>query len=66
MTGPQHVAIIGAGLAGLSLALALHDQGIQCDIYETRPKSYNLGGAIMVSVAATGYAVRCPYLSLFS
>src|SRR6201986_2576177 len=45
----DEVAIIGAGLSGLSLALALHDQGIKATIYESRPAPLNIGGAVMLS-----------------
>ncbi|MCJ1279918.1 hypothetical protein MMC21_007742 [Puttea exsequens] len=43
------VAIIGAGLSGLSLALALHQQNIPSTLYETRPLNFVQGGAIMLS-----------------
>lgn len=43
------VVIIGAGLAGLTLALALHQQGIKCVVYESRPAPLNIGGAVMLS-----------------
>ncbi|TVY16650.1 FAD-dependent urate hydroxylase [Lachnellula arida] len=42
-------AIIGAGLSGLSLALALHQQNIPSTIYESRPAPLNIGGAVMLS-----------------
>jgi 5-methylphenazine-1-carboxylate 1-monooxygenase len=29
------IAIVGAGIGGLSLALSLHRQGLMCDVYET-------------------------------
>ncbi|KAJ4557513.1 hypothetical protein HRR78_001185 [Exophiala dermatitidis] len=45
----DEVAIIGAGLSGLTLALALHQQGIQSTIYESRPAPLNIGGAVMLS-----------------
>lgn len=44
-----NVAIIGAGLSGLTLALGLHDQGISCTVYESRPGPLNIGGAVMLS-----------------
>jgi 2-polyprenyl-6-methoxyphenol hydroxylase-like FAD-dependent oxidoreductase len=46
---PHNVAIIGAGLAGLALALSLHQQKIPCTIYESRSAPLNIGGAIMLS-----------------
>lgn len=46
---PFHVAIIGAGLSGLTLALALHQQNIPSTIYESRPAPLNIGGAVMLS-----------------
>lgn len=49
MSPQNNVAIIGAGLSGLALALALRKQSIPCTIYEARPASLNIGGAIMLS-----------------
>ncbi|KAF2500910.1 kynurenine 3-monooxygenase [Lophium mytilinum] len=46
---PAHVAIIGGGLAGLTLALALHDLHIRSTVYESRLEAYNEGGGIMLS-----------------
>ncbi|KAJ9610233.1 hypothetical protein H2200_005010 [Cladophialophora chaetospira] len=45
----DEVAIIGAGLSGLCLALALHQQGIKATIYESRSSPLNIGGAVMLS-----------------
>ncbi|PWY70805.1 FAD/NAD(P)-binding domain-containing protein [Aspergillus sclerotioniger CBS 115572] len=45
----SNIAIIGAGLSGLALALALHQQSIPCTIYEARSAPLNIGGAIMLS-----------------
>jgi 2-polyprenyl-6-methoxyphenol hydroxylase-like FAD-dependent oxidoreductase len=42
------VAIIGAGLSGLALALALHQQSIKCTIYEAREAPLNVGGGLML------------------
>lgn len=44
-----HVAIIGAGLSGLTLALALHQQSIRCTLYEARSAPLDIGGAVMLS-----------------
>jgi 2-polyprenyl-6-methoxyphenol hydroxylase-like FAD-dependent oxidoreductase len=50
MSAPIHdVAIIGSGLAGLTLALALHQQNIPSTLYESRPAPLNIGGAVMLS-----------------
>ncbi|KAJ5624355.1 hypothetical protein N7510_000664 [Penicillium lagena] len=49
MTAPTNVGIIGAGLSGLALALSLHKQSIPCTVYEARPASLDIGGAIMLS-----------------
>ncbi|CEJ56992.1 hypothetical protein PMG11_05702 [Penicillium brasilianum] len=45
----NHVAIIGAGISGLTLALSLHKQSIPSTIYEARSASLDIGGAIMLS-----------------
>ncbi|KAI1503895.1 kynurenine 3-monooxygenase [Biscogniauxia marginata] len=41
---PTQVAIIGGGLAGFTLALALHDLNISSTIYEARPEDFDQGG----------------------
>ncbi|KAI3318675.1 kynurenine 3-monooxygenase [Xylariaceae sp. AK1471] len=46
---PAEVAIIGGGLAGLTLALALHGLNIPCTVYEARPEEYDREGAIMLA-----------------
>jgi len=43
------VAIIGGGLSGLALALALHQQSIPCTIYEAREAPLNVGGGVMLA-----------------
>ena len=40
---PRTVAIIGAGPAGLVLAISLLQRGIKCDIYKSRPIQYDSG-----------------------
>ncbi|RAH67557.1 FAD-dependent oxidoreductase [Aspergillus aculeatinus CBS 121060] len=49
MPAVENVAIIGGGLAGLSLALALHQQSISSIVYELRSEPRDLGGAITLS-----------------
>jgi 2-polyprenyl-6-methoxyphenol hydroxylase-like FAD-dependent oxidoreductase len=48
-SSPSKVAIIGAGLSGLTLAIALHHQGISCEIYELRAPLVRTSGALMLS-----------------
>jgi 2-polyprenyl-6-methoxyphenol hydroxylase-like FAD-dependent oxidoreductase len=50
MSSSPKIAIIGAGLSGLALALALHKNGLtNITIYESRPATLDIGGAIMLS-----------------
>ncbi|KAK3207491.1 hypothetical protein GRF29_103g1144326 [Pseudopithomyces chartarum] len=44
----RSVAIIGAGLGGLTLGLILKQQGYNVVFYELRDPQYDLGGAIML------------------
>ncbi|KAH7392333.1 kynurenine 3-monooxygenase [Phaeosphaeria sp. MPI-PUGE-AT-0046c] len=48
-TSPPQVAIIGAGLSGLTLAISLHHKGIFSHIYEVRDPSFGTSGALMLS-----------------
>ena len=40
------IAIVGGGIAGLSFALALHQHGLMCDVYESVPDVKELGVGI--------------------
>ncbi|MDP1942977.1 flavin-dependent oxidoreductase [Rhodoferax sp.] len=40
------ITIIGGGIGGLSLALALHQRGLACEVYETVPEVRELGVGI--------------------
>lgn len=42
----MHVAIIGGGIAGLSLAMNLQERGISCCVYESAPQVRELGVGI--------------------
>jgi 2-polyprenyl-6-methoxyphenol hydroxylase-like FAD-dependent oxidoreductase len=46
---PSKVAVIGAGLSGLTLAIALHRQDISCEVYELGDPSVRTAGALMIS-----------------
>jgi 2-polyprenyl-6-methoxyphenol hydroxylase-like FAD-dependent oxidoreductase len=43
------IAIIGGGLAGLTLALSLNQVGIASTVFEARAEPLNIGGAVMLS-----------------
>jgi 5-methylphenazine-1-carboxylate 1-monooxygenase len=47
------VAIVGGGIAGLSLALNLHQRGIRCRVYEVAPEIKELGVGITLLPHAT-------------
>lgn len=49
-----HVAIVGAGIGGLCLALSLHQAGIRCRVYEAVPTLKPLG----VGINLLPHAVR--------
>ena len=40
------ISIIGGGIAGLSLALGLHQKGIACEVYESVPEVKEIGVGI--------------------
>jgi 5-methylphenazine-1-carboxylate 1-monooxygenase len=43
---PCRIAVVGGGIAGLGFALALHQRGLQCDVYESVPEVRELGVGI--------------------
>ncbi|KAL6406764.1 Salicylate hydroxylase [Ilyonectria robusta] len=64
MASTNPIAIIGAGLSGLSLALALHNQNISSVLYETQSAPLDIGGAIMLSPNALRILDRLGVLQL--
>ncbi|MBU7443529.1 flavin-dependent oxidoreductase [Paraburkholderia fungorum] len=58
MSKECEVAIIGAGNGGLTLALALHEAGINCRVYEAVPELKPLGVGINILPHATGVLGR--------
>lgn len=42
----MHIAIVGGGICGLSLALKLHKRGISCHLYERAPEIREIGVGI--------------------
>ena len=46
MTKNIPIAIVGGGIGGLALALALHQRGLACDVFETVPEVRELGVGI--------------------
>ena len=42
----SRIAVVGGGIAGLGFALALHQRGLVCDVYESVPEVKELGVGI--------------------
>jgi 2-polyprenyl-6-methoxyphenol hydroxylase-like FAD-dependent oxidoreductase len=53
MSSPKKIAIVGAGIAGLALALNLHRRNIPCEVYESAPDVKELGVGITLLPHAT-------------
>ncbi|WP_214370385.1 FAD-dependent oxidoreductase [Pseudonocardia sp. H11422] len=47
------VAIVGGGIGGLSLGLALRERGLRADVFEQAPELTEIGAAIALSANAT-------------
>src|SRR3954466_16026558 len=47
------VAIVGAGIGGLSLALALRERGLRAEVFEQAAELTEIGAAIALSATAT-------------
>jgi salicylate hydroxylase len=55
MVQGTRIAIIGAGIGGLTLALALRRNGIDCQIYEAASELLEVGAAVALSGNATRF-----------
>ena len=49
----KNIAIIGAGIGGLTAALALIRQGFEVDVYEQAPELKELGAGVQISSNGT-------------
>ena len=49
----DRVAVVGAGIGGLTAALALIQQGIGVDVYEQAPELKELGAGVQISSNGT-------------
>ncbi|MGH3328824.1 MAG: flavin-dependent oxidoreductase [Streptomycetales bacterium] len=58
MPGPPHVAVVGAGVGGLTLALELHAAGIGCQVFEAAPALGPVGVGINLLPHATRELAR--------
>jgi salicylate hydroxylase len=47
---PRRIAVIGAGIGGLTLALALRQSGIAVDIYEQTAELREVGAAVATAI----------------
>lgn len=53
----QRIAIVGAGIAGLTLALALRDKGMDVQIYEQADELREVGAAVGLSATSTRFYI---------
>ena len=56
-TDPR-IAVVGAGIGGLTLAIALREHGISADIYEQTNELREVGAAVALSANATRFFER--------
>lgn len=55
MVSTVRIAVVGAGIGGLTLALALRAKGLDCTIYEQAAELREVGAAVALSAAATRF-----------
>jgi salicylate hydroxylase len=54
----RRIAVVGAGIGGLTLAIALREYGINVDIYEQTDELREVGAAVALSANATRFFER--------
>jgi flavin-dependent dehydrogenase len=59
MAGPR-IAIVGGGIGGLVLALALRERGIRCEVYEQADELREIGAHVHDAQAAHRAAAASP------
>ncbi|MBX9874986.1 MAG: NAD(P)-binding protein, partial [Beijerinckiaceae bacterium] len=62
----SRIAIIGAGIGGLTLALALRQRGIEADVFEQATQLTEIGAAIALSANGTRELERLGCLDALS
>jgi salicylate hydroxylase len=58
MSNNPRIAIVGGGIGGLTLALALRQRGIEAGVYEQAPELAEIGAAVALSANATRELAR--------
>ena len=53
MSKALRIAIVGGGIGGLTLAVALRQRGIEADVYEQAPELAEIGAAVALSANST-------------
>src|SRR5271165_4598465 len=53
MTKTFRIAVVGGGIGGLTLAVALRQRGIEADVYEQAPELAEIGAAVALSANST-------------
>src|SRR6187431_57524 len=62
----RRIAVVGAGIGGLTLAIALREYGINVDIYEQTDELREVGAAVALSANATRFFERFGLLDRFA
>ena len=52
------IAVVGAGIGGLSFGLALRERGLDAEVFEQAPELTEIGAAIALSANATREYIR--------